>query len=646
MIRKIKKYLFIGLKQDQEIFFKAMQKKGLVEFLSKKSRQIFGAAGAAGPLIDAIKVLKTMPKKEQIRAGKPSISAGELAAKIVSSQEMVDSLQEEIKAIDAEIHRITPLGDFSLDKIRDIEAQTGRIVQFFCIKKDKLHQIETLGEYIYISSFFDLDFFMSISARRKKPEYMLEMRIEEDLDGLKKKKEQKLRLLKEKQQFLQTSADMIAFLHDAAVDAINAGNLSKAQDGADGRVEDLLFSIEGWMPEHRAKPVIAEFEKLGFIVEEIPIKEGERVPTHMTNKGAGQIGQDLVGIYDTPAPADKDPSTMVFFSFIVFYAMIISDAGYGFLYAILAFFMGWKLKNNKTSALQRFIKLFKVIALSTIVWGVLSGSYFGMELKPSNPVNRVSILNKLAEKKAQYHMRQQDTVYKEWVEQIPELKKATTAKQFLDMGIQEKEGKETYTVVGDFKNGIFLEIALIVGVIHIAISLLYVVRQNYSHIGWVLAIVGGYLYFPEMLDAASIVNFLGLIVPSIARSVGRDLMIVGVSLAVILDVVQNKIKGLISITKIIELFADILSYLRLYALGLAGMILASTFNDMGAKLMDSVGIILGVFAIVVGHAVNIVIGIMGGTIHGLRLNFIEWYHHCFEGGGKLFAPLKLLTKRR
>ena len=101
-----------------------------------------------------------------------------------------------------------------------------------------------------------------------------------------------------------------------------------------------------------------------------------------------------------------------------------------------------------------------------------------------------------------------------------------------------------------------------------------------------------------------------------------------------------------SIAKVIELFADILSYLRLYALGLAGMILASTFNDMGLGLMESFGVIVGSIVIVVGHMINIVVGIMGGTIHGLRLNFIEWYHHCFEGGGKLFQPLKLLTKRR
>ena len=63
-----------------------------------------------------------------------------------------------------------------------------------------------------------------------------------------------------------------------------------------------------------------------------------------------------------------------------------------------------------------------------------------------------------------------------------------------------------------------------------------------------------------------------------------------------------------------------------------------TFNRMG----ENAGIMAGIFIIIIGHTVNITVGVMGGVIHGLRLNFIEWYHYCFEGGGRLFNPLKIL----
>ncbi|MBI3900851.1 MAG: V-type ATP synthase subunit I, partial [Chlamydiia bacterium] len=89
---------------------------------------------------------------------------------------------------------------------------------------------------------------------------------------------------------------------------------------------------------------------------------------------------------------------------------------------------------------------------------------------------------------------------------------------------------------------------------------------------------------------------------------------------------------------VIQVFADVMSYLRIYALSLAGMIMAATFNRIAA----SAPFFLGILVILAGHALNLVLALMGGVIHGLRLNFIEWYHYSFEGGGRKFNPLSLL----
>ena len=88
---------------------------------------------------------------------------------------------------------------------------------------------------------------------------------------------------------------------------------------------------------------------------------------------------------------------------------------------------------------------------------------------------------------------------------------------------------------------------------------------------------------------------------------------------------------------LIQIFADILSYLRLYALGLAGALVNS---DHQRSCRFSSFCLRRFNCTALGHCVNIVLGIMGGVIHGLRLNFLEWYHYCFEGGGKMFNPLK------
>ena len=115
---------------------------------------------------------------------------------------------------------------------------------------------------------------------------------------------------------------------------------------------------------------------------------------------------------------------------------------------------------------------------------------------------------------------------------------------------------------------------------------------------------------------------------------------VGIALAMILSIIQHRLKGMLEFTVVIQIFCDILSYLRLYALGLAGMMMAITFNDMA----HMAGVVFGTLIIIVGHTINMGMGIMGGVIHGLRLNFLEWYHYSFEGGGRRFKPLKLYRK--
>ena len=136
-------------------------------------------------------------------------------------------------------------------------------------------------------------------------------------------------------------------------------------------------------------------------------------------------------------------------------------------------------------------------------------------------------------------------------------------------------------------------------------------------------------------------EFLGIIPKTTAETVGIQLVYGGIGVAVVFALIQKRLKGIAEITQIIQVFADILSYLRLYALALASTIMARTFNDMGL----GIGLVLGSVIILLGHSINILLGTMGGVIHGLRLNFIEWYHYSFEGEGRLFNPLRKLRKQ-
>ena len=104
--------------------------------------------------------------------------------------------------------------------------------------------------------------------------------------------------------------------------------------------------------------------------------------------------------------------------------------------------------------------------------------------------------------------------------------------------------------------------------------------------------------------------------------------------------------GLGGLYSMVQFFSDVLSYLRLFALGLAGSLLAQTFNGLALDIWKSgiAGMIFAVVIFLLGHTVNLALCIMSGVIHGLRLNFLEWYRWSFDGDGKAFKPFKLLIQ--
>ena len=638
-IIRVKKYLFIGVREDIDIFFKRAQEKGFIEFLTQRGRLSIDYPEHVQQTIKALKILKKQPHVKPAELTK-DLDGEKLSRVVIENAEWLDRLEEEERIVTAEISRIKPLGDFSIEEIRKIEQETGRHIQFFCVKKAKLKKIDLNNTLIPVGSEYDMEYFMTISHHMENFHGMIEMHFEKSLLELQKELE-RIQINKKKcHEELKEDAAYIDFLKDRLTQALDTTHLNRASEEVSMHMNDALFAVEGWIPESRLHGLFPLLDGLGIHSEEVAIEKGERVPTYMENKNYGKLGEDLVHIYDTPGPHDKDPSRWVFFAFAAFFAMIISDAGYGAIFLALALFLRMKFKHVKASG-KRFFRLFTIISVFCIFWGVLSGSYFGLELSPENPLNKLSMINYLAEKKADYHIETKDQAYQEIIKKFPHLSGIDNGKEFLREGTVVKAGFTKYAILDDFRDSIFMEIALLVGVIHISLSLIRRLPRHFAGIGWVFAIVGGYLFFPKVLGTTSFVHFMHLLSRESAIMVGQQLLWGGMALALIIALLQNKWAGFMELAKPIELFADILSYLRLYALGLAGMILASTFNDMGARL----GFAAGFFVVLLGHMINITVGIMGGTIHGLRLNFIEWYHHSFEGGGRLFNPLKLLKFR-
>lgn len=638
MIVDLHKFLIYGAKEEMDRFFSLAQRAGFLEFIGIWQKKALEIPPNVKRILSAIRILRHWEGAETGLEIKVPDNPFLFAEKVVEMNHSLERLFEEERILRAEIARLAPFGDFSTEDLKYIELEGKRSVQFFCMKSAHAEELEIPPELIYLGTEYDLAYYVSISKERMQYPRMIEVLIDKPVGLLRERLQDVKRQIGLNEAQLKGWALFAPSLQDGLAHGLNEHDLHSAKHDASFPMHEAVFAIEAWVPETRIESLHGLLSGLSVDCEEIAIEPLDRIPTCMENKGSSKVGEDLVQVYDTPAPADKDPSLWVLVFFSIFFAMIVADAGYGLLFLLLAALLKWK-KPNLAGAGKRFLKLVFILGLSTTLWGILTASFFGMEIGADSSYRKMSLLHYLAKKKAEYLMVEKNDVYQEYLHNFPDIATATDGHDFLMKASKEREGKIQYVALTNFYDNVLMEIAILMGIIHLSCALGRYLRRNWSNFGWIIFMVGGYLYFPvASLHATSIIHFMGWISKPLAYTIGQQLLWGGFGLAILAALIQRGIGAcMMEVLNVIQVFSDVLSYLRLYALALAGMIVAQTFNTLGERF----GIVVGVLIILIGHSVNISLSIMSGVIHGLRLNFLEWYHYCWEGGGKLFNPLRL-----
>ncbi|MEL7431189.1 MAG: V-type ATP synthase subunit I [Chlamydiota bacterium] len=645
MIIPTEKYLIIGHNHELDPFFVAAQEQGCFEFIDpSRSKEVLSEEALS--LHRALKILQDHKYDASPKKSAAKVSPQKAAATICQAHADYLTLLEEKKQLEMEVERIKVFGDFDQDAVAFIEKSTHRFLQFYSLKSSKRETNPPKG-LIYVGTEGSLDYFVAFHKEKTAYPGYIEMKIEQPLGLVLCDVKDTSQKIAENERILREYGCYFAPMQEALREKLNEDRLNNAKNFTKNLKKQLpsdapfdqLFSIEAYVPKNKVSTLQNLLKGRSLYAEKVDLDPDEALPTYMENSGLGKVGEDLVHLYDTPALEDPDPSTWVFWSFAFFYAVIVADAGYGFIYFLLALYLQRRFPDWK--GLKKRVKtLLFTISIFAMGWGVLTGSYFGIDLHPDNPLRKISLTQYLSEKKAAYHMQANDPVYQDWVRQYPAAKQAKTGGEFLRSVKNTVGGKTVFKAFNEFSSSILIELSLVIGVLHLLASFFRSWKANPSGLGWAFATLGGYLYFPKFLYAASLVNFLLLVPLEGGRFLGQVLLYSGIAFALIAALIQHRAKGIFEIANAIQVFADVLSYLRLYALGLAGMILADTFNQMGMEF----GPFIGFFIILIGHGVNISLGIQGGIIHGLRLNFLEWYHYSFTGGGKNFNPLRLLEK--
>jgi len=639
MIVETVKYLILGAKEDLDNFFDKAQSQGFLEFISVTGKKAVELPVTIQSLLAAIKILRRQPLCDTYLGGGDLSLAMQVSERILDLKEELEKLYEERRMLAAEILRTAPLGDFSLDDIAYIEKEGNRKIQFFCMKADKSHRTDFPNEVIYLNTEYDLDYFMIISPQVVVPPEMISMRVDASLSELESRLSFVTDAIHRFEAELKEYAGHIEFLQAILLEEFNKHHLVHAKKEVVYPLENSLFAVEAWLPANRAHMLFSFIDSMAIHAEQVLIEENDKVPTCIENKRLGLVGEDIVKIYDVPATTDKDPSRWVLWFFVLFFAIIVADGGYGLVLLVLTLFLKFKFPQMKGGG-KRMVKLSLILSVACMTWGVLTSAYFGLKIEPGSFFSKISPLHYLAERKAEYHLAEKDDVYSSWVEKCSALASSENGQQFLHGVVEMKRTTPCYRMLEEFSGNILMETMLIIAIIHMSLGFLRYLSRSIAGLGWVAFMIGGYLYFPRVLNATTMVNFLGWISKPTAYAFGLQLLYGGIGFAVIAALIQKRMKGIGEIANVVQVFADVLSYLRLYALSLAGSIMAATFNIEGSAL----GLAAGALVILGGHVLTLTLALMGGVIHGLRLNFIEWYHYCFDGGGRLLRPLYKLRR--
>ena len=373
------------------------------------------------------------------------------------------------------------------------------------------------------------------------------------------------------------------------------------------------FFISGYVPEG-AVPLLKEKIENAYncTVDVEEIKEEEEPPVLLKN---GKISSSVEGVlesYGLPHKGEVDPTQIMSVFYIVLFGMMLSDAAYGLLVSLVCF-IALKKFPRMAEGLAKSIRLFMYCGISTLIWGILFGGYFG---------NVVDIVSE---------------VYFGHKVVIPAL-------WFVPLNNPMK----------------LLIFSLGLGIVHLFFGLGikgYSYIKNKDYMGFLCDVVFWYMLLVGLLlmlipsDLFASIAQAKIVFPPFVNLLAKVLAIGGAVGLLLFAARDNKNFGLRLALGAYELYnitgwlSDVLSYSRLLALGLATGVIASVVNQMGSMMGTSVlGVIGFIVVFIVGHTLNLAINLLGAYVHTNRLQFVEFFGKFYEGGGRPFNPFKQNTK--
>ena len=372
------------------------------------------------------------------------------------------------------------------------------------------------------------------------------------------------------------------------------------------------FFLTGWLPKDKESAVAKLLEKrcgASVSIEEVP--EEEIPPTLLKNNSFSESVEPVLASYGLPTKGHVDPTFVMSFFYVIFFGMMLSDAGYGLVMAI-ACAVVLKKYPKMESGLRKSLKLFFWCGLSTTFWGFMYGGFFGDAI---------------------------DVV----------------AHTFLGVDPSVKVLKPLwFEPLADPMR--LLVWCMLFGIIHLFAGLAmkgYEILKDGDVLGFVSDVVSWYMFLMGLIlmllpsDLFKSISGMEFNFPPFMGTLSKFLALAGMLIILLMSGRSNKnwalriALGAYDIYGVTSWLSDVLSYSRLLALGLATGVIGSVINMMGSMGKNPIVFIL---VFLIGHTLNIAINALGAYVHTNRLQFVEFFGKFYEGGGKPFSPFKEANK--
>ena len=377
-----------------------------------------------------------------------------------------------------------------------------------------------------------------------------------------------------------------------------------AKEAGQGAAEDMITVFTGFAPVEDDAELAAKFDEMGVLYIKEDAVEEDNPPIKLKNGWFARQFESFTGMYGMPVYSEFDPTAIVAPFYLLFFAMCLGDAGYGIVLLLFGLMLnkGWV----KFAMFEGLGNIISILGAGTIVVGTLLGTFFGISLHEAA-----------------------------WVPQA--------LKNCMIVGDVDVPGLGVFNIQ--------MLLALAIGVFHICLAMTvkaigytkrFGFKQTISAWGWLLLIVGGLIVAilgvgsiisPEAIKwAVIVIGVLSALAIYIFNTPGRNPL---VNIGAGLWDTYNMATGILG---------DVLSYIRLFALGLAGGMLGQAFNNLGKMVLgDGDNIILWlpfVLILLFGHVLNILMSSLGAFVHPLRLTFVEYFKNAgYEGKGEKYNPL-------